>query len=127
MSKYCKIRHQALLLLEETRTGDLITEPDELASYLDISFPEFVQKVYNKRIANILQKNKAMMKANIRRRWFSSNRTNALETLYKLLANSEELSRLKGESNTENSSGSDPLLEALSPTEIWNDEVSSVQ
>lgn len=127
MSKYCKIRHQALLLLEQTPKGELITEPDELASYLDISFPEFIQKVYNKRIANALQKNKALMKANIRQRWFSSNRTNALETLYKLLANSEELSRLKGESNTENSSGSDPLLEALNPTEIWNDEISSVQ
>lgn len=126
MSKYCKMRHQAMLLLD-TPKGELITEPDELASYLDISFSEFIQKVYNKRIATALERNKALMKADLRRRWFAGSKIKAHELLYKLLANSEELSRLKGEGNTDSSSGSDPLLEVIHPLEVWDDESDPVQ
>lgn len=123
MTLYSKIRHQAMLLLENTKQGEIITEPDELASYFgdEVSLNIFLNKVYNKRIAEALRRNKAMMKHNIKSRWFSSNKTKALENVYKLLATSDELSRLKGESNTEISSGSDPLLEALNPREIWSE------
>ena len=112
-----------MLLLENTKQGEIITEPDELASYFgdEISFSLFINKVYNKRIAEALRRNKAMMKHNIKSRWFTSNKTKALENVYKLLATSDELNRLKGESNTDLSSGSDPLLEALNPREIWSE------
>lgn len=122
MTKYAKIRLQAIQILENTSSGDLITEPDELAAcFDDISLIDFIQHVYNKRIANLLHRNKVMMKHNIKTRWFSSNKTKALENVFKLLANADELNRLNGESNAEQSSGSDPLLEALNPKEIWDE------
>lgn len=122
MTKYAKMRVQAIQLLENTSKGDLITEPDELAAYFsEISLLDFIQHVYNKRIANLLHRNKVMMKANIKTRWFTSNKTKALENVYKLLANADELNRLKGEGNADQSSGSDPLLEAINPKEIWNE------
>lgn len=122
MTKYAKIRLQAIQILENTKSGELITEPDELAAcFDDISFLDFIQNVYNKRIANLLHRNKVMMKHNIKTRWFSSNKTKAMENVFKLLANSDELNRLNGESNAEQSSGSDPLLEAINPKEIWDE------
>lgn len=121
MSKYFKIRKQAIQLLQETRDGDLITDPDELAAHFDLTLLDFVQHVYTKKIADLLEKNKALMKASIRKRWFISNRTQAMENVYKLLATSDELHRLKGEGNEANSFGSDPLIEALNPKEIWNE------
>lgn len=129
MTKYAKLRRKAILLLENTKQGEYITEPDQLAAYFeDISFNEFIQNVYNKRIAHMLQRNKSLMKANLRTRWFLSNKIKAHEILYKLLATQDELSRIKGESQAIETSGSDPLLEALKPQEIWsNDESDSVQ
>lgn len=122
MTKYAKIRLQAIQILENTKSGELITEPDELAAcFEDISFLDFIQNVYNKRIANLLHRNKVMMKQNIKTRWFSSNKTKALENVFKLLANADELTRLNGESNAEQSSGFDPLLEAINPKEIWDE------
>lgn len=122
MTQYAIIRRKALLLLNDTKYGDLITEPDELASYFtEITFIEFIQKVYSKRIAEALQRNKSVMKANLRRRWFNSNKIKAQENLYKLLATTDELQRLKGEGQVIESSGSDPLLEALNPQEIWSE------
>lgn len=64
------------------------------------------------------------MKANLRTRWFLSRQFKANETLYKLLANSDELQRLKGDSNNVEQSGSDPLLEAINPQTVWNDNES---
>lgn len=120
MTKYARIRLQAKKLLESTPQGESITEPDELAAYFDeISLLDFVNHVYNKKIADLLHRNKVMMKHNIKTRWFTSNKTKAMENVYKLLANADELNRLKGEGNAETSSGSDPLLEALNPREIW--------
>lgn len=129
MTKYAKLRRKAILLLENTKPGEYITEPDQLAAYFeDISFSEFIQNVYNKRIAHMLQRNKSLMKANLRTRWFLSNKIKAHEILYKLLATQDELSRIKGESQSVETSDSDPLLEALKPQEIWsNDESDSVQ
>lgn len=129
MSKYAKIKVQCLTLLNNTKEGLYITEPEQLASYFDdITFPEFIQNVYNKRIAHFLQRNKANMKADLRTRWFLSNKIKAQETLYRLLANTDELTRLKGESQTIEGSGSDPLLEVLKPQEVWdNDESDPVQ
>lgn len=129
MTKYAKLRRKAILLLENTKDGEYITEPDQLAAYFeDVSFVEFIQNIYNKRIANMLQRNKSLMKANLRTRWFLSNKIKAHEILYKLLATQDELSRIKGESQSVETSGSDPLLEALKPQEIWsNDESDSVQ
>lgn len=122
MTKYAKIRLQAIQILENTKSGELITEPDELAAcFENISFLDFIQNVYNKRIANLLHRNKVMMKQNIKTRWFSSNKTKALENVFKLLANADELNRLNGESNAEQSSGSDPLLDAINPKEIWDE------
>lgn len=123
MASYQKIRHKAMLLLENTKQGELITEPDELASFFseEISLQSFLVHVYNKNIAEALRRNKAMIKHNIKSRWFISNKTKALENVYKLLATSDELNRLKGEGNQETSSGSDPLLEALNPREIWSE------
>lgn len=123
MASYQKIRHKAMLLLENTKQGELITEPDELASFFseEISLQSFLVHVYNKNIAEALRRNKAMIKHNIKSRWFISNKTKALENVYKLLATSDELNRLKGEGNQEASSGSDPLLEALNPREIWSE------
>lgn len=126
-TKYALLRHKALLLLENTKYGEYITEPDQLASFFDeISLEEFIKRVYNKRIAQALQRNKASMKANLRTRWYLSNKIKAHELLYKLLATQDELSRLKGESQAIESSGSDPLLEALNPQEIWSDEADSI-
>ena len=122
MTKYAKIRLQAIQILEHTKEGELITEPDELAAFFDdITFLDFIQNVYNKRMANLLHRNKVMMKNNIKTRWFSSNKIKALENVYKLLANADELNRLKGEGNAEQLSGSDPLLEAINPKEIWDE------
>lgn len=122
MTKYYRMRRQALLLLENTKEGELITEPDQLASYFDdISFSDFISHVYNRRIANVLAKNKAIMKANIRKRWYLSPRGKSQETLYRLLASQDELSRLRGESQAIETTGSDPLLEAIKPQDIWND------
>lgn len=122
MSKYQLIRHQAIDLLTNTKEGDYITEPDQLASYFeDVSFEEFLQKVYNKRIANYLQRNKARLKANLRQRWFMSNKGKVQETLYRLLANSDELLRLQGETKPIQSSGSDPLINAINPLKVWDD------
>lgn len=122
MTKYAKIRVEAIRLLENTSKGELITEPDELAAHFNqLSLIDFIQHVYNKKIADLLHRNKVMMKNNIKSRWFTSNKTKALENLYKLLANADELNRLKGESNSDQSSGSDPLLEALNPREIWDE------
>lgn len=121
MTKYAVIRHQAMLLLNNTKQGDYITEPDQLASYFeDISLQEFINKVYNRRMADALRRNKAAMKANLRTRWFLSNKVKAQENLYKLLATADELQRLKGEGQTVETSGTDPLLEALNPQEIWS-------
>lgn len=123
MSSYAKIRHKAMLLLENTKQGEYITEPDQLASYFEeLSFAEFMKFVYNKRIAHALQRNKASMKANLRTRWFMSRTVKAQEILYRLLATQDELSRLRGETQAVESSGSDPLLEVLKPQEIWSDE-----
>ena len=122
MTKYAVIRHQAMLLLNNTKQGDYITEPDQLAScFEDISLQEFINKVYNKRMADALRRNKAAMKANLRTRWFLSNKVKAQENLYKLLATADELQRLKGEGQTVETSGTDPLLEALNPQEIWSE------
>ena len=129
MTRYAKIRRKAILLLENTKQGEYITEPDQLAAYFeDLSLNEFIQNVYNKRIAHMLQRNKSAMKANLRTRWFLSNKIKAHEILYKLLATQDELSRLRGESQVVDASGSDPLLEAIKPQEIWsNDESDPVQ
>lgn len=125
MSKYAKIKRQCITLLENTKDGLYITEPDQLASYFEeLSFAEFIQFVYNKRIAQALQRNKASMKADLRTRWFLSNKIKAQETLYRLLANQDELSRLRGESQATEGSGSDPLLEVLKPQEVWGDNES---
>lgn len=120
MSKYAKIRHEAMLLLNNTKQGELITEPDQLAAHFELPLIEFIQKVYNKRIADCLQKNKANMKANLRTRWYCSGIMKAQENLYKLLASSDELQRLKGEGQVMETTGSDPLLEALNPQKIWS-------
>lgn len=126
MSNYFKIRQKCYNLLTHTKDGEFITEPEQLAAYFsdEISFLEFVQNVYNKRIATLLEVNKTQMKANLRTRWFLSRQFKANETLYKLLANSDELQRLKGDSNNVEQSGSDPLLEAINPKQIWNDNES---
>ena len=122
MSTYQKIRHQAILLLESSE-GEYIAEPDHLASYFsdEVSFQSFMQYIYNKRISNLLLKNKSLMKANLRKRWFITNKTKANELLYKLLANQDELTRLKGETQENNTSGSDPLLDAINPRNIWEE------
>lgn len=123
MSKYLKIRHQAIELLENTSEGIYITEPDQLASYFseDISFQSFMQYVYTKRIQDVLYKHKAQLKADLRKRWFMSNKTVSHELLYKLLANQDELFRLKGESSEAVTQGHDPLLDVLKPNDVWND------
>ena len=130
MSKYFQIRKQCYDLLTKTKDGEYITEPEQLAAYFfdDITFLDFIQNVYNKKIASLLEYNKISMKANLRTRWFLSRQFKANETLYKLLANSDELQRLKGDGNTTEQSGSDPLLEAINPQRIWNkDESDPVQ
>ena len=130
MSKYFKIRQQCLKLLQNTKDGEYITEPEQLAAYFheDITFIDFIQNVYNKQIASLLEINKVNMKANLRTRWFLSRQFKANETLYKLLANSDELQRLKGDNNNNEQSGSDPLLEAINPQKVWNkDESDPVQ
>lgn len=130
MSYYTKLRQECYKLLKNTKDGEYITEPEQLAAFFsdEISFLEFIQCVYNKRIATMLEVNKTMMKANLRTRWFLSRQFKANETLYKLLANSDELQRLKGDSQNTEQSGSDPLLEALHPQQIWNkDESDPVQ
>ena len=126
MSQYSKIRHKCYELLTSTKEGEYITEPVQLAAYFfdEVSFLEFIQRVYNKRIAELLEVNKTNMKANLRTRWFLSRQFKANETLYKLLANSEELQRLKGDSNNVEQSGSDPLLEAINPKQVWKDDES---
>ncbi len=126
MSKYFKIRQECYNLLSKNKDGEYITEPEQLAAYFheDISFIDFIQNVYNKKIASLLEVNKITMKANLRTRWFLSRQFKANETLYKLLANSDELQRLKGDDNHIDQSGSDPLLEAINPQEIWNDNES---
>lgn len=130
MSNYLKLKHKALHILEETKEGEYITEPEQLAAHFsdELSFVDFIQFIYNKKIAEILNRHKAEMKANLRTRWFQSRNFKANETLYKLLANQEELQRLKGESEQSSSSGSDPLLDVLDPQSIWNkDESDKVQ
>lgn len=130
MSNYFKIRQQCYHLLTKTKEGEYITEPEQLASYFfeDVSFIDFIQNVYNKKIASLLEINKINMKSNLRTRWFLSRQFKANETLYKLLANSDELQRLKGDGNNVEQSGSDPLLEAINPQKVWNqDESDPVQ
>ena len=126
MSYYTKLRQKCYKLLRNTKEGEYITEPEQLAAYFsdELSLLEFIQCVYNKRIKDLLELNKTMMKANLRTRWFLSRQFKANETLYKLLANSDELQRLKGDSNNVEQSGSDPLLEAINPQTVWNDNES---
>lgn len=130
MSQYFKIRQQCISLLKNTKDGEFITEPEQLAAFFseEVSFLEFIQYIYNKQIASLLELNKVNMKANLRTRWFLSRQFKANETLYKLLANSDELQRLKGDNNNTEQSGSDPLLEAVNPQKVWNkDESDPVQ
>lgn len=130
MSRYFQIRQQCYNLLTKTKEGEFITEPEQLAAFFhdEITFLDFIQKVYNKKIASLLEFNRISMKANLRTRWFLSRQFKANETLYKLLANSDELQRLKGDGNTVEQSGSDPLLEAINPQKVWNkDESDPVQ
>lgn len=126
MSYYTKLRQKCYKLLSKTKEGEYITEPAQLAAYFsdELSLLEFIQCVYNKKIATMLDLNKTMMKANLRTRWFLSRQFKANETLYKLLANSDELQRLKGDSNNVEQSGSDPLLEAINPQTVWNNNES---
>lgn|GEM_PF-5578416 len=126
MSYYTKLRQKCYKLLRNTKEGEYITEPEQLAAYFsdELSLLEFIQCVYNKKIKDLLELNKTMMKANLRTRWFLSRQFKANETLYKLLANSDELQRLKGDSNNVEQSGSDPLLEAINPQTVWNDNES---
>jgi len=126
LSYYTKLRQKCYKLLRNTKEGEYITEPEQLAAYFsdELSLLEFIQCVYNKKIKDLLELNKTMMKANLRTRWFLSRQFKANETLYKLLANSDELQRLKGDSNNVEQSGSDPLLEAINPQTVWNDNES---
>lgn len=120
MSKYSIIRQKAYALLK-SKTGELITEPDELSIHLEVPFPDFIKYVYNKRIANLLHDNKSAIKADLRKRWFYSNKAKLQENLYKLMASQDELQRLKGDGQILEESGSDPLLSAIDPQRVWNE------
>lgn len=128
MSIYSQIRHKAVLLLQ-SKQGCYITEVYELASHFsdEISLQQFIQRVYNKRIADLLWENRTQLKSDLRKRWFASRQVKANELVYRLWADKEELARLDGKVNETQESGEDPLLKVLNPQDIWSDESDPVQ
>lgn len=118
-----KIRREAAKLLDSPQ-GELIIEVDQLASYFSeyVSYSLFLEHVYNSRLRQALERNRVMIKANIRERWFSGNKLKAQENLYRLIATPDELARLKGETdNIESNSTRDPLMDAIDAKDIWSD------
>lgn len=103
----------------ETAKGEKITTLEELAAYFNINFVDFMNKVACREIVDYLEKNKAVLKAKLRRKWMSSQNATLNLSVYKLMANGEELLRLSGEVTNKGIQKKDPLLEVLQADKIW--------
>lgn len=101
--------------------GEKVTKIDHLAAIFNLPVDLFMGKCNDRRVLDKLKIHSAIIKAKMRDTWqFGRNATLNLSA-YKLLADSEEIERLNGESANKTLDKKDPLLEVLQPERIWNE------
>ena len=105
-----------------TAQGEKVTTVDELSAYFNLSQTDFLLKCTDKEVMDLLEKNKAVLRASMRRSWMASKNATLNLSVYKLMATQDELSRLNGEASEKTIKRRDPLLEVLDPTKVWKDE-----
>ena len=121
MAEVDKVLKEKVIKFLETEEGEKVTTVDELSAYFNLSMTDFLLRCTDKQVMDLLEKNKAVLRAQMRRVWmFSKNATLNLSA-YKLMAPQEELSRLNGETSEKTLKKKDPLLEVLDAEKVWND------
>lgn len=110
---------EKVLKFLETGDGELVTTVDELSAYFNLSQFDFLSQCQDKRVMDLLEKNKAVLRAKMRRVWMFSKNANLNLSAYKLMAPTEELARLNGEAADKTIKRKDPLLEVLDPEKVW--------
>ena len=105
-----------------TVEGEKVTTVDELSAYFNLSQTDFLLNCTDKEVMDLLEKNKAVLRAQMRRTWIASKNATLNLSAYKLMAPQDELARLNGEASEKTLKRKDPLLEVLDPTKVWNDK-----
>lgn len=105
-----------------TVDGEKVTTVDELSAYFNLSQTDFLLQCTDKEVMDLLEKNKAVLRASMRRSWMASKNATLNLSVYKLMAPQDELSRLNGEATEKTIKRKDPLLEVLDAEKVWNEE-----
>ena len=116
-----KLKQKALEFLG-TVDGEKVTTVDELSAYFNLSMTDFLLQCTDKQVMDVLEKNKAVLRASMRRSWMASKNATLNLSVYKLMAPQDELSRLNGEATEKTIKRKDPLLEVLDAEKVWNEE-----
>lgn len=105
-----------------TVDGEKVTTVDELSAYFNLSQTDFLLQCTDKEVMDLLEKNKAVLRASMRRSWMASKNATLNLSVYKLMAPQDELARLNGEATEKTIKRKDPLLEVLDAEKVWNEE-----
>lgn len=105
-----------------TVDGEKVTTVDELSAYFNLSQTDFLLQCTDKEVMDLLEKNKAVLRASMRRTWMASKNATLNLSVYKLMAPQDELARLNGEATEKTIKRKDPLLEVLDAEKVWNEE-----
>lgn len=107
----------------KTKRGSEFTTLAGVAAHFDMSLTQMLLEVgSDAEIYASVEKNKAAVKEKMRQIWRKSDKPNLHISAYRLEADSDELTRLSGESPKSNTlERKDPLLEILQADKIWGD------